>query len=166
VVYYDSQQSLTETLTEYILTADANERCIVVTQAITIKQLVRNPEIRTRLQAGDLHFFSAEAMLEDICDASGRLSDQRFIAKIGGLIASIEQSGKKVRVYGDMVVLLWKSGARSKAIALEELWNKLSQVQSFSLLCAYPEQSIVQKNARLHIDTCHAQTFSLAAAST
>jgi PAS domain S-box-containing protein len=37
-----------------------------------------------------------------------------------------------------MVALLWAEGKPQAAIRLEQLWNELSKVQSFSLRCAYP----------------------------
>jgi signal transduction histidine kinase len=37
-----------------------------------------------------------------------------------------------------MVALLWQEGRGDAAIRLEQLWNELSQHQSFDLLCGYP----------------------------
>ena len=36
-----------------------------------------------------------------------------------------------------MVDLLWRRGEREAAIRLEEFWNDLAGLQTFSLLCAY-----------------------------
>ena len=43
-----------------------------------------------------------------------------------------------VRVYGEMVGILWAAGRREAAIALEELWNGLLGAVNFELYCAYP----------------------------
>jgi hypothetical protein len=43
-----------------------------------------------------------------------------------------------VRVFGEMVALLWADGDRNGALVLEELWNDLTRRMSFPLLCAYP----------------------------
>jgi PAS domain S-box-containing protein len=43
-----------------------------------------------------------------------------------------------VRVFGEMVDLLWKAGRPEAALRLEQLWNELAATESFSLLCAYP----------------------------
>jgi hypothetical protein len=36
-----------------------------------------------------------------------------------------------------MVDVLWKKGERDAAIRLEMLWNQLSHIEAFSLLCGY-----------------------------
>ena len=61
----------------------------------------------------------------------------RFWTTIGGLIA-VTGSGRRVRVYGEMVAVLWAEGNVAAAIALEDLWNELGRIRRFSLLCAYP----------------------------
>jgi len=43
-----------------------------------------------------------------------------------------------VRVFGEIVALLWADRNASAAIALEDLWNELAVTRSFELLCAYP----------------------------
>ena len=42
-----------------------------------------------------------------------------------------------VRIYGQMVDVLWKNGQQEAAIRLETLWNQLANTQAFSLLCGY-----------------------------
>src|ERR1051325_2531155 len=42
-----------------------------------------------------------------------------------------------VRVYGEMVDVLWKDGHEAAAIRLETLWNELANTQQFKLLCGY-----------------------------
>lgn len=61
----------------------------------------------------------------------------RFWTAIGDLIATTG-SGRPVRIYGEMVAVLWAEDDVWAAIALEDLWNDLADVRPFSLLCAYP----------------------------
>ena len=42
-----------------------------------------------------------------------------------------------MRVYGEMVDLLWNTGRADAALALEVLWNELAAQHAFSLLCGY-----------------------------
>jgi len=42
-----------------------------------------------------------------------------------------------VRAYGEMVDVLWQRGEQDAAMRLEEYWNELTRLQTFSLLCAY-----------------------------
>jgi MEDS: MEthanogen/methylotroph, DcmR Sensory domain len=48
----------------------------------------------------------------------------------------------KVRVFGEMVALLWDAGETGAAVELEALWNELARQYSFSLLCTYPASSV------------------------
>ena len=68
----------------------------------------------------------------------GALSQERFVEVVGGIIEQAGQGGSRVRIFGELVALLWEDGYRAEAIRLEELWNTLAKSHSFSLFCAYP----------------------------
>ena len=67
----------------------------------------------------------------------------RFRAVIGELISRAAESSRDVRIYGEMVAVLWDEGNVAAAIALEDLWNDIAASHSFSLYCAYPIHSVV-----------------------
>lgn len=62
----------------------------------------------------------------------------RFKAAIGSLISQAADGPGEVRIYGEMVAVLWDQGNVEAAIALEDLWNDLSTRYPFLLLYAYP----------------------------
>ncbi len=62
----------------------------------------------------------------------------RFAEVFGSMIAQATKDQRHVRIFGEMVALLWADGNREAAIRLEELWNDLGKTYSFSLFCAYP----------------------------
>lgn len=62
----------------------------------------------------------------------------RFGRLVGGLIGRASGASPELRVYGELVSLLWDRGQRSAALQLEALWNRLLARQRFSLLCTYP----------------------------
>jgi anti-sigma regulatory factor (Ser/Thr protein kinase) len=68
----------------------------------------------------------------------GSPDTDKFMANVGGVIDVARADGSTVRVFGEMVALLWDTGNVSGALQLESLWNDLAQDQRFSLLCAYP----------------------------
>ena len=80
---------------------------------------------------------------------NGEPDPARFQAAVGELIAerTARAIGVRSRAYGEMVDVLWKQGARSAAVRLEELWNDLQTRQSFSLLCAYAMGSFYKEPA-------------------
>ncbi len=47
-----------------------------------------------------------------------------------------------VRIFGEMVALLWDAGQAGAALEVEAMWNELAAQFSFSLLCAYPLWSV------------------------
>jgi MEDS: MEthanogen/methylotroph, DcmR Sensory domain len=65
-----------------------------------------------------------------------------FQRVIGGLIRRAAAAGRPVRIYGEMVALLWDAGLVSAAIELEALWSELAALLSFSLVCGYPVRSV------------------------
>ena len=62
---------------------------------------------------------------------------KEFHSIVGGLIADLRLRFPAVRAYGEMVDVLWQRGERDAAIRLEEYWNELGRLQTFSLFCAY-----------------------------
>jgi hypothetical protein len=49
---------------------------------------------------------------------------------------------RPVRVFGEMVALLWRDGLVEPAVELEALWNEMAKRFTFSLLCAYPHAAV------------------------
>jgi signal transduction histidine kinase/ActR/RegA family two-component response regulator len=68
----------------------------------------------------------------------GALDPARFNELLSGIFAQAADGGRRVRIFGEMVAVLWAEGKCDAAIHLEELWNHLQQGHPFSLFCAYP----------------------------
>ncbi len=69
----------------------------------------------------------------------GIIDEFVFKSKIDGMIKKAKMAGgerRKVRVFGEMVSLIWQSRPQATE-RLEELWNEVIQEQSVPLLCAY-----------------------------
>jgi hypothetical protein len=66
---------------------------------------------------------------------AGSLDAGAFESLIGEVVAS---DGRPVRVFGEMVALLWNDGDVLSAIELEAMWNELGRRRPFTLYCAYP----------------------------
>ena len=69
--------------------------------------------------------------------ANGWPQPDLFRLRIGSLIAKAHARWGSVRAFGEMVGLLWESGAQGAALRLESLWNELGLTQPFALLCGY-----------------------------
>jgi hypothetical protein len=64
--------------------------------------------------------------------------DERLFLQVIGRIIESAAGSTRVRIYGEMVAVLWAEGNILAAIHLERLWNKLGRLRDFSLLCGYP----------------------------
>jgi MEDS: MEthanogen/methylotroph, DcmR Sensory domain len=68
------------------------------------------------------------------------LGHERFQSVASGLILRAAAGGRPVRIYAEMVAVLWDAGQVGLSVELEELWNGLGALLPFSLLCAYPSR--------------------------
>lgn len=73
---------------------------------------------------------------------------KRFRAAVGPVIDWATAGGRQVRIYGEMVAVLWEAGQVAAAVALEDQWNDLAATRRFSLLCAYPRRLFRDESCR------------------
>jgi PAS domain S-box-containing protein len=95
---------------------------------------------------------------------NGEPDPRLFEAVIGGLMADrvAAAKGAGVRVYGEMVGVLWKGGDRSAALHLEDLWNELQARQPSTLLCAYAMGKFYKEPTTIHsVGAAHTQIADL-----
>lgn len=86
---------------------------------------------------GSVVVLDADELLVAIMVA-GRPDPERFARVFSAPLRAAGRGRPGVRVYGEMVSLLWERGDVSAALAVEELWNVLAAELSFVLYCAYP----------------------------
>ena len=87
-----------------------------------------------------------------------------FSATIGRLIRDAGRDGVPVRIFGEMVALLWDEGNVAAAVDLESLWNDLAEEHRFTLYCAYPTKTLHAPNdlaAIKRVCDHHADVMSL-----
>jgi PAS domain S-box-containing protein len=99
-----------------------------------------------RLLSLDAHEMLARFMRD------GEPDRHLFEAVIGGLMSerAAVANGVPLRAYGEMVDVLWKTGQKSAALHLEELWNDLQGRRSFTLLCSYAMGQFYKEPAAIH----------------
>ena len=95
-------------------------------------------------QTGHFIALDAEQTLAELM-VDGVLSPSRFTGLIGGTVARAAKGRSHVRVFGELVALLWADGRYDSATQLEQLWNDLRETNPFTLFCAYPINGFAQQ---------------------
>ncbi|HEX6796228.1 MAG TPA: PAS domain S-box protein [Ktedonobacterales bacterium] len=147
VHFYEHDEFLVDSIAGFIgggLGAGAS--CIVIA---TSKHLAA---LEDRLHAHGLDLAAARErgtyVAHDAAETLSRFMEDglpdpvRFEALIGGIVARAAAAApgrERLRIFGEMVALLWREGNRTATSHLEELWNDLAAgPHPFSLFCAYP----------------------------
>jgi hypothetical protein len=142
VQVYQDEAFLAETVCEYLAAGvRRGEGAIVVARPANRARFARELgvaglDVDALIAQGQLVFVDAhQALARFMRNGSPDWTD--FHATIGGAIAELRLQYPCVRAYGEMVDILWQEGSRDAAIRLEEFWNELAKLQTFSLFCAY-----------------------------
>lgn len=99
-------------------------------------------EVQTYASAvleGSLVFLDAQATLDRLL-VDWQPRRELFDNVVGDAVQRVQERAgtTRVRAYGEMVGLLWKTGQFSAGARLEEFWNELLESSDLSLFCAYP----------------------------
>jgi MEDS: MEthanogen/methylotroph, DcmR Sensory domain len=147
VQFYGTDDELAETVGGYLAEAlNGGDSVVVVatmahSRAFEARMAAAGADVAAARATGAfLTLDAAETMHRFL--VGDRPDPGGFELVIGGLIQQAAATGRPVRVYGEMVALLWGAGQVNAALELEALWNGLARRLPFSLLCAYPEQSV------------------------
>ncbi len=99
--------------------------------------------------AGHLILLDAKKTLRSFTTGSG-LDLDRFLAGVGQCVIDAGADGAPVRVFGEMVSLLWEAGDVEGAIVLEAMWNGLAAKLDFEVMCGYPA-SLIETSSLLEV---------------
>jgi DcmR-like sensory protein len=95
------------------------------------------PEAPAALDRGQLVVLDADACLKTFM-VDGMLDREAFVATVTAVLERVRATGyPRMRLYGEMVNLLWQHDELAAAVRLEELWNELLAAEQLPLLCAY-----------------------------
>ena len=146
--------------------ADGTPGIVVATPgqgAAIVRELgARGLDVMSLKQSDDLVLLDASDTLSSFMP-DGKLDARAFNDSLCAVItrACRGRTDCTVRIYGQMVDVLWKEGKCDLAIRLEMLWNLLANTRRFSLLCGYAMGSFY-KDAHFD-DVCAQHTHVLAA---
>lgn len=96
----------------------------------------RDVAVGDALASRQLVLLDAQQTLDGFMDR-GIPDAERFLDCVGRLLEQRSQPGRSLKVYGEMVSVLWEAAHRHAALELEGLWNILTAAHPISLLCGY-----------------------------
>ena len=144
VRFYENDTALARIVAQFLHEGfNAGSPCIVVATPNERAEIVR--ELTERLldvgalqRSRDLVLLDAEETLSTFM-TRGQPDATKFRDQICQVIehACRGRTNCSVRIFGQMVDVLWQQGNRDGAIRLEVLWNHLANTRGFSLLCGY-----------------------------
>lgn len=147
VQFYDRDEYLVELVSNY-LTASVLEGDAVIVIAVP----AHCDMFRDALVAAGVDVAAAEAdgtlsIIDAVEVASslmteGRLDFETFEGVVARPVRQAGEGGRPVRIYGEIVAVLWEGGNVPAAIELESRWNQLSAQIPFALFCAYPSKIV------------------------
>ena len=147
VQFYDRDEELAENAGSYLAGAIADGGA-----AIIVATPVRCAAFEARLAAGGVDVGAARRDGTLVClDATrlaqrlsrgGRVNLAAFGTQFRPAVLAAGEAPGPVRIYGEVVALLWAAGQVNAALELEGLWNELGREIPFSLFCGYPRHLV------------------------
>jgi anti-sigma regulatory factor (Ser/Thr protein kinase) len=161
VRFYERDSELSEAAGRYLIEgARAGEVVIVVAteahrRAFEAELTAAGIDPAESRRSGTLVWLDAAGTMARFI-TEDHIDRDAFDRVIGALVRQAHGSGRPVRVFGEMVSLLWDAGQVLTAIELEKLWNELRRALRFSLLCAYRSESVSgSEHAESLAQVCH-----------
>ncbi|HVL05811.1 MAG TPA: MEDS domain-containing protein [Acidimicrobiales bacterium] len=149
VEFYEREDYLIGTVAGFLGPAlnDGDTAVIVATEAhrraLGAALRASSVDVNAAVAADRYLTFDAAQQL-DFVMGGGAPDSQRLRAMVRDAAACASAAGRRVRVYGEMVTLLWNAGDDMSALALEDLWSGLAEEFGLMVLCAYPIRSFAR----------------------
>ena len=153
VCFYEDSPSLARTVARFVgegLTA--SQAAVIVATArhgasIRDQLTALGVNVPERIAQGELLMFDADEVLQQLM-VGDQPDAERFADTINPIVAKAAGRRKRpVRIYGEMVDVLWSRGREDAALSLEVLWHQLITRRKCSLLCGYSSS------------VCHGEAF-------
>jgi hypothetical protein len=165
VLFYRDERELTERVGEYLLSVIQGGGVAIVVATPdhhrSFERYLADAGVDVAAACARGAYLALDAsetmrgfMVADRPDPAG------FWQTISPMLRQAAKAERPVRVFGEMVALLWDAGLIDAAIEVEAMWNELGGQYPFSLLCAYPAQPAAcahQLDAQAEVCRAHTQ---------
>jgi len=144
VRFYEGETSLAQMTAKFLAEGltDHHPAIVVATStmraALIIELTAQSFDVMELQRSGELLLLDAKDLLSAFM-IDGKPHAKKFNETMCQVIdqACQGRSSCKIRIFGQLVDVLWREGQHQAAIQLEMLWNQLARNQAFSLLCGY-----------------------------
>ncbi len=143
VCFYDDSPSLARTVARFIGEGLAASQAAVIVATASHSASIRDQltaigvDSQERIEQGELLMLDADEVLNRLM-VGNRLDPECFEDTINPILDKTAGNRKRlVRIYGEMVNVLWSRGREDAALSLEILWHQLIARRKCSLLCGY-----------------------------
>jgi hypothetical protein len=161
--FYQSDSVLIESLAHFVAAGLGSGESVIV---VATPEHLRELAARLVELSVDLHAATAEDRYITLDAEIGLASfmvqnwpdDQRFGQFVEHLINRAADKNRRVRVFGEMVALLWARGQVAATVRLEHLWQQFCKTHSFPLFCAYPKAGFTKDLTDSFAEICAAHT--------
>ncbi len=84
--------------------------------------------------------------------------EKLFMQTIAPLIERAKKNTGRVRVFGEMVAILWAEGQYGATVRMEHLWHDLCQSEGLIVFCAYPNSGFNENAGTTMKTICDSHT--------
>ena len=84
--------------------------------------------------------------------------EELFMKMVAELTSLAYKTDKPVRVFGEMVAILWAQGHGGATVQLEYLWKSVCEREEFCLFCAYPQADFTEGSGASLTNICNCHT--------
>ena len=143
LAHEESEEFLCERVSHFLCEGlERGERLLVITtpphwSAFQVRLRQRRVDVDELLRSGRLAMLDAkEAIGQFMID--GRADWTRFLSTFGAHLESVRgQPEAPLRVFAELVDLLWRAGHPEAALEVEEFWNELAGLHRLEVLCVF-----------------------------
>ena len=165
VQLYENDDIFLDTLESYVYDGlNVGDAVVVICTTRHAKKL--NARLKSRgIDIGEERrtrrfiLMNAESTLHSFVSDDGWPNDDKFYEVIGKILKRARgKENRRVRAFGEMVVILWDRGQNAATVRLEHLWHKLCKKEEFRLFCAYPKIGFTDYALKSLQDICAAHS--------
>lgn len=155
VLFYKTEEELADDVAAYLaLGLHAGEGAVVIATSRHWSHLVgrlatHGVDAAALESNGQILALDCRTTLNALMKGGTTLDPARFYEVVGSALASIKARHPRVRLFGEMVDVLWENGQPGLALELERLWNAFLAGTQLHLRCAYAAPKTEEERQRM-----------------